>query len=165
MMMMMMTRSTILGLVLTSLSATRPVMAQGAPAATVPYCPDLQRVIELAMSKERFASIAGSPRQGNFTDTTLALTGWTNCSLYGTNTYTCDSSEVDSAPAAERVQAELLQQMKTCLGEGWSEAADRASAAYMVLHHALRPVSITLSTDQTEDKKHVVHLILFVRGR
>jgi hypothetical protein len=35
----------------------------------------------------------------------------------------------------------------------------------VVLHHALRPVSITLSTDQTDDKKHLVHLILFVRGR
>jgi len=153
----------ILALPLAFMSAS--LRAHDARAQAQPYCPDLQRVIELAMSKERFASIAGSPRQGNFTDTTLALTGWTNCSLYGTNTYTCDSSEVDSAPAAERVQAELLQQMKTCLGEGWSEAADRASAAYVVLHHALRPVSITLSTDQTEDKKHVVHLILFVRGR
>jgi len=140
-------------------------MAQRAPAATVPYCPDLQRVAELAMSKERFASIAGSPREGNFVDTKLALTGWRSCSLYGTNTYTCDSLEVDSAADAERAQGDLLQQMKTCLGEGWSEATDRSSAAYVVLHHALRPVSITLSTDQTDDKKHVVHLILFVRGR
>jgi hypothetical protein len=162
---MVMTKSTVLALVLASLSATRPVMAQGAPAPAVPYCPDLQRVAELAMSKERFAAIAGSPRQGNFLDTKLALTGWSNCSLYGTNTYTCDSPEVETAAAAEHAQAELLQQMKTCLGEGWSEATDRSSAAYVVLHHALRPVSITLSTDQTDDKKHLVHLILFVRGR
>src|SRR5436309_5295705 len=114
----MMTKSTILGLLLRSLSAAGPFMAQAAPAPAVPYCPDLQRVIELAMSKERFASIAGSPREGNFTDTKLALAGWRRCSLYGTNTYTCDSPEVDSAAAAERAQAELLQQMKTCLGEG-----------------------------------------------
>jgi hypothetical protein len=32
-----------------------------------------------------------------------------------------------------------------------------------VLHHAARPVSITLSTDQTDDRKHVVRLIVFVR--
>jgi len=154
-----------LGLALASLSAATSVRAQDAAAQSVPYCPDLQRVVELAMSKERFASIAGSPRQGNFADTKLALTGWSNCSLYGTNIYTCDSPEAETAAAAERAQAELLQQMKACLGEGWSEATDRSSAAYVVLHHALRPVSITLSTDQTDDKKHLVHLILFVRGR
>jgi hypothetical protein len=162
---MMMTKSTILGLALASLSAATSVMAQDAAAQTVPYCPDLQRVIELAMSKDRFASIAGSPGQGSFTETKLALPGWKSCSLYSTNTYTCDSPEVETAAAAERQQADLLQQMKTCLGEGWSEATDRSSANYVVLHHALRPVSITLSTDQTDDKKHIVHLILFVRGR
>lgn len=158
-----MTRPTILALTVASLLAAAPVMAQGTSA--VPYCPDLQRVVELAMSKDRFASIAGSPGQGSFTETKLALPGWKSCSLYSTNTYTCDSPEVETAAAAERQQADLLQQMKTCLGQGWSEATDRSSAAYVVLHHALRPVSITLSTDQTDDKKHLVHLILFVRGR
>jgi hypothetical protein len=160
-----MTKSAMLGLALASLSAATSVRAQDAAAQSVPYCPDLQRVTELAMSKDRFAAIAGNPRQGNFVDTKLALTGWSNCSLYGTNTYTCDSPEVESAAAAEHAQADLLQQMKTCLGQGWSEATDRSSTAYVVLHHALRAVSITLSTDQTDDKKHVVHLILFVRGR
>src|SRR5262249_20880296 len=96
-------RPTILVLTLTSVLAATPVIAQG--TAAVPYCADLQRVIELAMSKERFAAIAGSPGQGNFTETKLALTGWKNCSLYGANTYTCDSPEVDSAAAAERQQA------------------------------------------------------------
>jgi hypothetical protein len=164
---MTMTKSTILALVLACMSPTTSMTAcaQDARAQTVAYCPDLKRAAELAMSKERFASIAGSPRQGNFVDTSIALTGWRNCSLYGTNTYTCDSTQLDSAADAERVQGELLQQIKICLGEGWSEATERSSAAYVVLHHALRPVSITLSTDQTDDKKHVVHLILFVRGR
>jgi hypothetical protein len=152
-----------LALTLASTLAATPVMAQDTEA--VPYCPDLQRVIELAMSKDRFAAIAGRPGQGNFTETKLALTGWKSCSLYGVNTYTCDSPEADSAAAAERQQADLLQQIKICLGQGWSEAADRSSANYVVLHHSLRPVSITLSTDQTDDKKHVVHLILFARGR
>jgi hypothetical protein len=159
---MTMTKSTILGLLSAALSAATSVQAWSQAA---PYCPDLQRVVELAMSKERFASIAGSPREGNFVETKLALAGWRNCSLYGANTYTCDSSPLDSAADAERTQADLLQQMKTCLGEGWSEATERSSASYVVLHHALRPVSITLSTDQTDDKKHLVHLILFARGR
>jgi hypothetical protein len=76
----------------------------------------------------------------------------------------CDSAALDSAQAAQQAQAEILQQAKACLGEGWSEAPDRGSANYVVLHSALRPVSITLSTDQTDDKKHVVRLIMFVRG-
>jgi uncharacterized membrane protein YfcA len=147
-----------------SLRTTVSARAQEA-STQIPYCPDLQRVIELAMSKERFAAIAGSPGQGNFTETKLALTGWRSCSLYGSNTYTCDSPAVASAAVAERQQAGLLQQIKACLGEGWSEAADRSSANYVVLHHSLRPVSITLSTDQIDDKKHFVHLILFARGR
>jgi hypothetical protein len=54
--------------------------------------------------------------------------------------------------------------MKACLGEGWSEAAERSSAGYVVLHNATRSISITLSTDQTDDKRHVVRLILFFRS-
>ena len=115
------------------------------------------------MSQEKFASITGKPRQGNFSDTSLTLTGWHDCALYGAGTYTCDSQPLDSAQAAEQAQAEILKEAKACLGEGWSEAADRASPSYVVLHSALRPVSITLSTDQTDDDKHVVHLIMFVR--
>jgi len=127
------------------------------------YCSDLQRVISLAMTRERFASIAGKPREGNFLETSLALTGWNNCALYGAATYTCDSPALGSAQEAERTQAELLRQIKACLGEGWAEAADRSSPIYVVLHNALRPVSITLSTDQTDDRRHVVHLNVFVR--
>ena len=44
-----------------------------------------------------------------------------------------------------------------------AEAAERSSPSYVVLHDAARPVSITLSTDQTDNKKHVVRLIVFVR--
>jgi hypothetical protein len=32
-----------------------------------------------------------------------------------------------------------------------------------VLHSRVAPISITLSTDQTDSKEHVVRLILFVR--
>jgi hypothetical protein len=151
----------IVTLTLGSLIATS--WAQDAGSQVAPYCNDLKRVAALAMSQERFASITGKPRQGNFVDTTLTLTGWQDCALYGATTYTCDSLPLDSAQAAEQAQAEILKEAKSCLGEGWSEAADRASSSYVVLHSALRPVSITLSTDQTDDKKHVVHLILFVR--
>ena len=127
------------------------------------YCSDLQRVTSLAMTRERFAAIAGKPREGNFLETSLALTGWNNCALYGATTYTCDSPRLGSAQDAQRAQAELLRQIKACLGEGWAETTERSSPDYVVLHNALRPVSITLSTDQTDDGRHVVHLNVFVR--
>jgi hypothetical protein len=136
-------------------------LAQEASAPA--FCPDLKRVATLAMSQEKFASITGKPRQGNFSDVTLTLAGWQDCALYGTTTYTCDSLPLDSAQAAEQAQADIMQRAKACLGEGWSESTDRGSANYVVLHSALRPVSITLSTDQTDDKHHVVRLIMFVR--
>src|SRR5262245_12732558 len=127
------------------------------------YCPDLQRVTSLAMTRERFAAIAGKPREGNFLETSLALTGWNNCALYGAATYTCDSPALGSAQDAEQAQTELLRQIQACLGEGWAEATERSSPNYVVVHHALRPVSITLSTDQTDEGRHVVHLNIFVR--
>ena len=55
------------------------------------YCGDLKRVASLASARDRFASIAGKPREGNFSDTVLPLTGWKDCSLYGSGMYTCDS--------------------------------------------------------------------------
>jgi hypothetical protein len=158
-----MTRLTALTLILANVLAATPVMAQG--SGVVPYCDDLQRVVELAMSKDRFASITGRPGQGNFTETKLALTGWKDCALYGRTTYTCDSQGLASAADAERAQAELLRQIKVCLGEGWSEAPDTSSASHVILHHSLRPITITLSMDQTDDGKHVVRLTLFIRVR
>jgi hypothetical protein len=134
-----------------------------APGHEAPYCSDLQRLAEIAMTRERFASITGKPRDGNFLETSLALTGWTNCALYGAATYTCDSPPLDSAQEAETAQARLVQDIKACLGEGWAEARERSSPNYVVLHHALRPVSITLSTDRTDDQRHIVHLNVFVR--
>src|SRR5262249_48931755 len=138
-------------------------LAQDARPQAPSYCFDLSRVVDLAMTKERFASVAGRPRQGSFLDTSLVLADWKDCSLYGATTYTCDSSEMDTAEEAEKAQAATLQQVKACLGAGWAEAAERSSPSYVVLHDAARPVSITLSTDQTDGKKYVVRLIVFVR--
>ena len=156
-----MTKLTILALALASLPAI--ALAQTARSQAPSYCFDLSRVLDLAMTKERFASIAGRPRQGNFRDTSLMLVDWKDCSLYGATTYTCDSSEMDTAEEAVKARATILDQVKACLGAGWAEAAERSSPSYVVLHDAARPVSITLSTDQTDNKKHVVRLIVFVR--
>jgi hypothetical protein len=158
---LMMRRLTILVLALAG--SAGPAFAQNIGSEAPSYCSDLQRVTGLAMTRERFAAIAGKPREGNFLETSLALTGWNNCALYGAATYTCDSPALGSAQEAERTQAELLRQIKACLGEGWAEATGRSSPNYVVLHNALRPVSITLSTDQTDDGRHVVHLNIFVR--
>src|SRR6185437_1687804 len=57
-------------------------LADGAQAQTrAVYCDDLKRVIALTTTKDHFVSITGKPREGNFSDTTLALTGWKDCSL------------------------------------------------------------------------------------
>src|SRR5262249_48337165 len=114
--------------------------AQSASVQTIPYCSELNRVVALAMTKERFASIAGKPREGNFVETTLSLTGWNDCSLYGATTYTCDSPAHKTADEAEYAQARLLDELKACLGSGWTEAKERSSPNYAVLHSALRPV-------------------------
>src|SRR5215468_5841821 len=117
-------------------------LAQGARSQAPSYCFDLSRVVDLALTKERFSSIAGRPRQGDFRDTTLLLPDWKNCSLYGAATYTCDSAEMENAAEAEKARVATLDQLKSCLGAGWVEAAERASPSYVVLHDKARPVAI-----------------------
>jgi hypothetical protein len=138
-------------------------LAQDVAPEAPAYCSELKQITALAVTKEKFASITGKPRNGNFRDTTLELTGWRDCSLYGPATYTCDSQPLATAENAETVQASAMHDIKACLGKAWSEAGDRSSPRYVVLHHAGRPLSITLSTDQTDKNEHVVRLILFVR--
>ena len=151
----------ILAVALASLPAT--ALAQNARSQAPPYCFDLSRIVDLAVTKERFASVAGRPRQGDFRDTSLVLPGWKDCSLYGAATYTCDSAEMDSAAEADKARVATLDQVKSCFAAGWAEAAERSSPNYVVLHNAARPVAITLSTDQTDSRKHVVRLTVFVR--
>ena len=150
-----------LALPLASLPIT--ALAQSERAQAPPYCFDLSRIIDLAVTKERFASITGRPRPGDFRDASLVLAGWKDCSLYGAATYTCDSAEMDTALEADEARRDILDQVKSCLGAGWAEAAERSSPRYVVLQNAARPVSITLSADQTDSKRHVVRLTVFVR--
>jgi hypothetical protein len=152
-------------IVMTLALASLPTMtsAQDTGSAAPAYCSELKRVTALAMTRERFAAIAGKAREGNFRETDLALTGWSDCSLYGPATYTCDSQPLATAEDAETAQARTLQGIKACLGEAWAEANDRSSSRYVVLHHAGPPLSLTLSTDRTEQNQHVVRLVLFVR--
>src|SRR5262245_46332044 len=157
----MMRNLAIMAVALASLPAT--ALAQSAHPQAPSYCFDLSRIVDLAVTKERFASIAGRPRPGDFRDARLALAGWKDCSVYGAATYTCDSAEVDTAQQADEARGDILDQVKACLGAGWAEAAERSSPSYVVLHNAARPVSITLSTDQTDSKRHVVRLTVFVR--
>ena len=140
----------------------RPIAGDNS-TGDAPYCADLRRLAALAMSRERFAAIAGKPTEGNFRDSSLALAGWTGCSLYGATTYTCDSRALDTAEQAEQAQSEMLRVIKACLGEAWAEAVERSSAGYVVMQNATRPISIPLGTDRTDEHTHVVRLILFVR--
>lgn len=128
------------------------------------YCPALTRVTALVNTKERFASIIGQPREGNFLETTLPLPGWGDCSFYGTRTYTCDSRPFGTAGEAERAFGTTLGEVKECLRGSWAEDQSRASPSYAVLHDPRQVASITINTDQTEKNEHIVRLILFLRS-
>src|SRR5262249_37844652 len=126
-----------LAVALASLAAI--ASAQDARSQAPPYCFDLTRVVDLAMTKERFASIAGRPRQGSYVGTSLVLAGWKDCSLYGAATYTCDSPQMDTAEEAEKARAAILDQVKACLGAGWGEGAQGTAPHQVVLDGAAAP--------------------------
>jgi hypothetical protein len=66
--------STMLASVLACVPLATWAQANLAQEASAPaYCPDLKHVAALAMSQEKFASITGKPRQGNFSDATLDI--------------------------------------------------------------------------------------------
>jgi hypothetical protein len=92
------------------------------------------------------------------------LAGWSDCTVYGARTFNCDSQPFGTAEDAERAQIRIGWEVLTCLGQTWVEAKSRSSPGFMVLQHAERPISVTLSLDQTEHKQHVVRLILFGRS-
>jgi hypothetical protein len=130
---------------------------------SAPYCSDLKHITNLAMTRERFASIVGKPREGNFRETSRPLTGWIDCAFYGTRTYTCDSPGFKSEEEAASAQKAISRQILSCL-ETWDEAQGQTSTAnFIVLHPRLGPASITLNLDQTNDGQHAVRLILFLR--
>lgn len=141
--------------------AGRPAAESAADPAA--YCPALQRVLVLALSKQKFAEIAGRPREGSYVDTTLPLPGWADCSLYGSRTYTCDSVELADIGAARKAEAVILRDLKACVGPSWVEDLARSSPGYAVLRSANAPLSMTISRDQTGDA-YVVRLIVFLRG-
>src|SRR5712671_3280572 len=124
------------------------------------YCGDLRRVASLTSARDRFASIAGKPREGQFSDTVLPLTGWKDCSLYGTGMYTCDSAPLKDTDQAEKAQSQTVDHVLSCVAGSWLELKDRSSPRYVVLHPAQGPASITLSIDENDNKEFVVRLIL-----
>ena len=144
-------------------ASTAVSLAQDPRSEAAPYCADLKRVTALATARDRFAAIAGKPREGNFLDTTVSLRGWKDCSLYGAATYTCDSQSVPTAADAEQVQAKMADQILSCFAGAWLEIKDRSSPGYVVLHPASGPASITLSVDEGDNKEFLVRLTLFIR--
>src|SRR5262249_55236215 len=48
-------------------------------------------------ARDKFASIIGAARGGNFLDSKVSLPGWGDCSFYGMRTYTCDSEGFKTA--------------------------------------------------------------------
>jgi hypothetical protein len=140
---------------------TSPSSAQSSEA--IPYCQELKELNNYAMSQRRFAPIIGVPKEGNYRATSLPLTGWTNCAFYGTTSYTCDSAELNSYEEAARAQQRIAQDILGCFAGTWAEAPEQMGPDFVVLHPKLGPASITLNLDQTENGRHLVRLILFLR--
>src|ERR1700732_1510763 len=127
--------------------------------------PALVSIPLIVMAQEAIApSISAKPRDGNFSESNLALTGWNDCSVYGGRIYTCDSHPTGTAQEAQQAQDKIFHDIQACLGNSWAEAKDRSSLGFIVLHHAEQPVSMTLSRDETDKKEYVVRLILFGRS-
>jgi hypothetical protein len=136
-----------------------------AKADDVPYCAELRQVAAAALARDKFAGIIGKPRAGNYLETTIALPGWEDCVFYGVRTYTCDSHGFQTAEEGDRALAKILDEVKTCLRDGWAEDQSRASPGYIVLHDNRQAASITINADRTEQGEHIVRLILFLRSR
>jgi hypothetical protein len=150
-------------------SVTTCVLALSAAAAyaqpgTTRYCSDLQKIVQLAGSVDKFASITGEPRDGNFHATSLALPGWSDCAIYAQHTYSCDSDPIGSAQEAQTRLSTAVAQVKACFPENsWEQNAERSSLFYVVLHHAAGLANITISTDEESKERHFVRFILFPR--
>jgi len=129
----------------------------------VPYCAELERIAGLASTTEKFSAIAGRPRDGDFSDTTLPLSGWVDCSVYGPRTYSCDSVSFGSTAAAEQAIEHAAQQIAACTGGVWRRRPQQSSPSYQILTHAKAPVSMTLSTAESGADSFVVRLIVFTR--
>src|SRR5258708_40001107 len=69
------------------------VQAAEAPS----YCAELKQGAALALAKDKFASIIGAAREGNFLDSKISLPGCGDSSVHGTATYTCDSRGLKTA--------------------------------------------------------------------
>jgi len=135
-------------------------------AAEVPsYCAELKQVAALALARDKFASIIGATRKGNFRDSKVTLPGWGDCSFYGMRTYTCDSPGFKTADEGTAAHGRVLEEIKSCLRGGWTEDESRASPGYVVLHDEGQLASIPINTDLTEKGEHIVRLILFLRSR
>jgi hypothetical protein len=135
-------------------------------AAEVPsYCAELKQVAALTLARDKFASIIGAVREGNFRDSKVTLPGWGDCSFYGTRTYTCDSQGFKTAEEGNAGHGKVFEEVKSCLRGSWAEVESRASPGYVVLHDERDSASITINTDLTEKREHVVRLILFLRSR
>jgi len=141
-------------------------IAPAVQAAEVPsYCTELKQVAALALARDKFASIIGGAREGNFLDSKVSLPGWGDCSFYGARTYTCDSQGFKTADEGNAAHGKVLEEVKSCLRGSWSEVESQASPGYVVLHDEKDSASITINTDLTDKGEHIVRLILFLRSR
>jgi hypothetical protein len=129
------------------------------------YCPELRQVAAAAVGRDRFASIIGAPRAGNYLETNVVLPGWQDCAFYGTRTYTCDSHGFRTVGEGDRAFTNTVGGVGACLRDGWAEDPSRASPGYVVFHDTRQVAAITINTAQSDKGEHIVRLILFLRSR
>jgi hypothetical protein len=147
--------------VMALMCAGSPTRADDMPA----YCPELRQVAAAALARDKFAGLIGAPRDGNYLQSNVALSGWQDCAFYGARTYTCDSHSFRTVEEGDRAFTKTIGEVKACLRDGWAEDESRASPGYVVLRDQRQVASITINTAEAEKGKHVVRLILFLRSR
>src|SRR3954452_1780485 len=160
----MMGHSVLAAVLVGLVASTVPALAQDG-SSIAPYCSELKEINNYAMTRQRFAPIIGKPRVGNYSETSLSLSGWANCAFYGTTTYTCDSSDVRSREDATKAQQRIATEILDCFAGTWAEAPEQMGPDFIVLHPKLGPASIALNLDQTDTMTFVVRFILFLRRK
>jgi hypothetical protein len=122
----------------------------------------LQQVVRLAAGADKFESIKGKLREGNFHETNRPLSGWKDCTIYGDTTYACNSEDIATAEAAAGRINGIVRQVNACFGEGWWQNDTVTSPLYVVLHHPVGLATMTISADEDRMNTHVVRLIMFL---
>ena len=106
-----------------AVAGTRPAAGAGPVMMPTPeFCDAVSRIV--AASRQGFAPITGArraPRLGMW-DATVTLPGALDCLVYGPplRWYSCGLYLGDDGDAADRAYNDAVNELRQCLGRGWS---------------------------------------------